>query len=267
MQLSMMDELMSSQEDSLVNHTPTQENERERTTNATCGPRCCALFESVHHAGSWARTFAGLLVGMEGWSSKRCALTWKLVGTPYNRLYFQLRVSVHPTEENAYGLLPTVMSQTRERTEEECKDRQEKYGGQKRALYLDHLAAIRLLPTPTTKNMSGGAVQVNENGKRENKGGTEWSAQLHDLAKSQMLPTPTAFDWNTARSPEALAEAKAKYGSTLQDTLRQRAGQGFQLSPLYVEEMMGFPVNWTTLPFLDGEERASKRTEMQSSHK
>ncbi len=71
---------------------------------------------------------------------------------------------------------------------------------------------------------------------------------------ARMLPTPNACDWNTARSPEALAKAKAKHGSTLQDTLRQRAGQGSQLSPLFVEEMMGFPRNWTALPFQSGGE-------------
>ena len=76
------------------------------------------------------------------------------------------------------------------------------------------------------------------------------------LNEKGMLPTPTAYDWNTARSPEALQQAKEKYGSALQDSLRQRAGQGFQLSPLFVEEMMGFPKNWTASPFQSGDEKA-----------
>lgn len=29
-------------------------------------------------------------------------------------------------------------------------------------------------------------------------------------------------------------------------------GRVFQLSPLFVEEMMGYPLMWTTLPFLTG---------------
>ena len=85
-----------------------------------------------------------------------------------------------------------------------------------------------MLPTPTTKNVSGGAVQVNENGKRQNKGGTEFSAQLHDLAKSQMLPTPMVKE--------------------------QEPGKTSQLSPLFVEEMMGFPKGWTVSPFQSGDE-------------
>jgi uncharacterized protein YlzI (FlbEa/FlbD family) len=33
------------------------------------------------------------------------------------------------------------------------------------------------------------------------------------------------------------------------------AGQGFQLNPLFVEEMMGFPENWTTLPYIKNNEK------------
>ena len=102
-----LDELIYSQEDSPANPTHLQESEMERKTNATCGPRCCALFENAPRATSWARTFAALLVGMEGWSSRRCALTWRLVGTPFNRSYFQLAVSVLLTEEIGCGLLLT----------------------------------------------------------------------------------------------------------------------------------------------------------------
>jgi len=78
-----------------------------------------------------------------------------------------------------------------------------------------------------------------------------------------MLPTPNAMDWNTARSEEALTRAKEKHGSALQNTLRQRAGQGSQLNPRFVAEMMGFPENWTELPFLNGEKNQSKHTATQ----
>jgi len=108
-----LDELIYSQEGSPANPTHSQESERERRTNATCGQRCLELFESVHRVGSWERTFAGLLIGTEGWYSRRCALTWKLVGTPYNRFYFQLAASALPTEEIASGLLPTPTASDR----------------------------------------------------------------------------------------------------------------------------------------------------------
>ena len=36
-----------------------------------------------------------------------------------------------------------------------------------------------------------------------------------------------------------------------------------QLNPRFVAEMMGFPENYTELPFLNGEPNLSKHTEMQ----
>jgi len=112
-----------------------------------------------------------------------------------------------------------------------------------------------MLPTPTTKNVSGGAVQVNENGKRENSGGTEFSAQLHDLAKSGMLPTPAAQNYKGASSREAL-EKRGRLKEKADNLSDQFAvsGETSQLSPRFVGEMMGFPVNWTELPFLNGEQ-------------
>jgi hypothetical protein len=47
---------------------------------------------------------------MEGWYSTKCKLTWKLKGTKYNRLYFQLAPSTLPTEGIGFGLLPTVVA-------------------------------------------------------------------------------------------------------------------------------------------------------------
>jgi hypothetical protein len=108
-----------------------------------------------------------------------------------------------------------------------------------------------------------------------------------------MLPTPNAFDWNTARKPETFEKAKQKHkekGVNLQNPLKQMASMGMlptpmatdspekntgtrkqgsiakiakemtgttsQLNPRFVAEMMGFPPNWTELPFLSGETKA-----------
>jgi len=243
-----LDELISSQEGSPANPTLSLESERERRTIATCGQRCCALFENAPRATSWAKTFAALLVGMEGWSSRRCALTWRLVGTPFNRSYFQLAVSVLPTEEIASGLLLTPTTREEVMDTDKFKERMEKYDN-----------------GTTVPNL---ATQV-----------------------AGMLPTPTAFDYNTPRSQEAWDKAKEKHGDALQNPLKQMAAFGMlptpkcqeergnasrdrgkfnltdevariwkppgktsQLSPLFVEEMMGFPKNWTASPFQSGDE-------------
>jgi len=87
------------------------------------------------------------------------------------------------------------------------------------------------------------------------------SAPLKDSAMNGLLPTPTAT-------------SDLKGGCTRKDSKRQKdtlahaihgelgePGRTSQLNPLFVEEMMGFPENWTLLPFLSGETKASKPTE------
>ena len=44
-----------------------------------------------------------------------------------------------------------------------------------------------------------------------------------------------------------------------------QTGRSFQLNPLFVAEMMGFPVNWTVLPFLPGGSSPSRDTGTPSS--
>jgi len=198
---------------------------------------------------------------MEGWYSKRCALTWKLKGTPYNRSYFQLAVSVLPTEEIASGLLLTPTTTERSEHPDDMRARSEKNGYKNGTKYNSLTSQIlygNFLPTPQancSKGMNPENVELRGNKMYNKKTGQQIQSSPEQWAKMGMLPTPNACDWNTARSPKALAQAKEKHGSTLQDTLRQRAGQGSQLSPLFVEEMMGFPAYWTALPFQNGDEK------------
>jgi hypothetical protein len=44
---------------------------------------------------------------------------------------------------------------------------------------------------------------------------------------------------------------------------KQEDGKTSQLNPQFVEEMMGFPENWTALPFLNGATNQLKHTETQ----
>jgi hypothetical protein len=245
------EQLTSSRVDFLVNPIQQPGNASVKKMNATSGQRCLEQFERFNRVGSWAKMFAGLLIGTGDWYSTRCNLTWKLSATKSSRFYFQLVPKTLPTEGIGFGLLPTV----------------------------------------TTKNVTGGAVQVNEKGKRQNKGGTEFSAQLHDLAKSGLLPTPTTGadhntqyqqggrslknymghhgmlptpatrDYKGARSTEALEKARRNQTNSLPDAFHQ-PGKTSQLNPRFVAEMMGFPPNWTELPFQSGEMNQSKPTEM-----
>jgi len=226
-----LDELISLQEGSPASPTPSQDYKEAMKTSATCGQRCCALFENAPRATSWAKTFSALLVGMEGWSSRRCALTWKLKGTPYNRMYFQLQASTLPIEDTEFGLLLTPTTREEVMDKDKFKKRMEKYDN---GTTVPNLATqvVGMLPTPRTVDVEGGAVSnVKNDGKgwyRENAKGERWGVKLRDVAE---------------------------------------LGTNSQLSPLFVEEMMGFPKNWTASPFQSGDKKASNPTGTQSSRK
>ena len=80
-----------------------------------------------------------------------------------------------------------------------------------------------------------------------------------------LLPTPTARDWKGAPTLENFQrKGKNPHQGSLPDFFA-RAGRSFQLNPLFVAEMMGFPVNWTVLPFLPGGSSPSRDMETPSS--
>ena len=63
---------------------------------------------------------------------------------------------------------------------------------------------------------------------------------------------------------ESLKSHKKKYAeqSNLAEQIAHKVGGGTsQLNPLFVTEMMGYPLEWLTLPFLSqsGEEKVLKR--------
>ena len=219
----------SSREDFLANHTVQQGSYWAKNMNVISGQKCLEQFKKFNQPGLWARTFADLLIGMEGWYSMRCKLTWKLKGTKYNRLYFQLVPSTLHTDETGFGLLPTPTSVQR-----------------------DH-------PERVQKLKESGANTIHS----RKQGELRPNSVLDAIMFYGMLPTPTA-------------SSDAKGGCTRPNPKRQNAtlahaihgvhgktGKTSQLNPRFVAEMMGFPPNWTELPFQNGETNLSKDTETQ----
>ena len=70
-----------------------------------------------------------------------------------------------------------------------------------------------------------------------------------------MLPTPQAQEGYKITGKENQ--------DSITKRVREMTGQTSQLNPRFVAEMMGFPPNWTELPFQSGEQSQSKVTEMQ----
>lgn len=139
--------------DSPVSRSRSQENAKGQKTTAIYGPQCSTLFELFDPAGSWQRTFSELLIGRKDWYSTRCALTWKRTATKYNRSLFRLAVSVLPTAETEYGLLPTVQTQGLKHCE----------NGRTKFMQTD------LLPTPHASDASRGGQKVTGLYKRKNR--------------------------------------------------------------------------------------------------
>ena len=126
-----------------------------------------------------------------------------------------------------------------------------------------------ILPTPQTQ----GLKVCDEEGK----------TQFMDLS---LLPTPVMHDYKGRTNPGQKKEGCGNtYGELLPDmvyrmeqegtlippnpTTPENAGKTSRLSPLFTEEMMGFPLMWTALPFLSesGAPKPSKPTATPSSPK
>jgi hypothetical protein len=119
---------------------------------------------------------------------------------------------------------------------------------------LTAMGASGLLPTPTARDEKNPSSPDGERISRKKEQG--YTIELNDLAAMGTLPTPSARDWKGKTNPGVTKEGSGcTYGETLPDTIgrvcsQEQDGQSFRLSPLFTEEMMGFPFGWTTLPFL-----------------
>lgn len=294
------EQLTSLPEDSHANHTQWQASDLERKMSDTSGQTCLERFGKFSRHGLWAKTFSALLIGQEGWYSTKCRLIWKLKGTKYNRMYFQLAPSTLPTEETGFGLLPTPTAIQRDHPERvqalketEATTMFSRANGEARPnSIIDHLQFHGMLPTPTLQDARIGINNIEGSKHRMERG----SVALADIAlglTNRMLPTPTAMDSNGAtanmkstqvkegsmhsvtlsrmllQTPRASDKAmhwktKNWKGDDLGSQINEMLGTRSHLSPPFVLEMMGFPPDWTLQPFLSqsGETNQSKPEEM-----
>jgi len=244
----------SLQADSLASRTASQESDSAKKMSDIFGRKCLGLLERYGQGGLLERMYAGYLVGMKAWYSKRCALTWKVKDTKSKRLLFQLQALTPRTEEKGFGLLPTPKATTANEGTSEKTLQMVRDGKAEKSL--TRVAAMGLLPTPRTADVEGGLVNnVQTDGTsfyRENAQGVRWGVKLRDVVENGLLPTPKTQD-----SRHGLRDRnKSNLGEKISELAYQTTGKTSQLSPLFVEEMMGFPRNWTVLPFQSGERKA-----------
>ena len=174
---------------------------------------------------------------MADWYSSRCALTWKLKGTKYSRLLFQLVPKTLRIAETDAGLLLKTPCSADAYTENLTK-KEQRFG---------------------------------------NSGTLAQEVQTGFIYQRGMLPTPSASD--TEGSPKRKDQISQggngnwrrtsdntgiMFGAKLMDVapiIAGSNGKNSHLNPRFVAEMMGYPVNWTELPFQNGEKNQSKDME------
>ena len=180
-----------------------------------------------------------------------------------------------PTEGIESGLLLTPTTREEVQDLDKFKARMEKYpNGTK----MPNLATqvVGMLPTPTASDATTGAIIGKNDVFREtsglprkvNQNGKDGSVGLGRLVQlTNLLPTPTAQIVKHGHSEKYWDNRIGKRQMDIAMWNAETNGKTSQLSPQFVMEMMGFPTDWTLLPFLNGETNQSKPEEMPLSHK
>ena len=126
---------------------------------------------------------------------------------------------------------------------------------------------MSLLPTPNAQDWNTGTKPETYEARKQRhmEKGVNLQMSLRQMAMgSGMLPTPKARDYKGDRKltdGKNLTANGQEMAMTLEQSARIIAGipnatsKTSQLSPQFVMEMMGFPTNWTELPFLNGERK------------
>lgn len=121
---------------------------------------------------------------------------------------------------------------------------------------LTALAVNGLLPTPTAMEVKHskrvkGLKEQGAKGMYSRKNGALRPNGLTDFLDFHYLLTPMAADGMRANMNMQALKNHNKEKANLAEQIAHKVGGGTsQLNPLFVEEMMGFPLMWTALPFL-----------------
>ena len=153
-----------SQADFPVSLFPAWEKEQEKMMTVISGRRCYELLKMLDLPGLLAKTLLDSLQWRMAEHLKTYALHWKMKGTIYKRIIFQLAVSERGIEGTEYGLLlitPTASESYQDK--DKFIKRMEKYNN---GTTMPNLTTQinTLLPTPTARDY-------------KDRKGTEWSLQ------------------------------------------------------------------------------------------
>ncbi len=201
--------------DSHVNHSQSQDKEKEQMMTDISGMKLLESSENVNPDGLLAKMLKELLVYSKAWYSDRCKMTWKKRVSKSNVCLYQLLASVHGITEKEYGL------------------------------------SHRMFPTPTasktTQGMKPQWIKQNKTGWTvTRKGtGTKFGASLVDvLYYLEMYPTPLSRDHKEMSYNPTWRPKRDK--SLPREVLKNNI-HGGKMNPNFVEFLMGYPMDWTNI--------------------
>ena len=213
-------------------------SDEARKTTVSSGLLCLISSKTKGPLGSLEK----MLLGTSAWGSTLCFLTWQVKTTPLRRLIFRLALSAPRTDEKESGFLPTMTAA-------------DSHGHAQGPVNRTLPYAARLWPTASARDWkdSPGMSQdrVNPDGSTRKR--------TDQLARAVYFwPTPDAQCHKNARAPENVGTFGGKNQSELQGVVAFTEGKGQredlttaqkngQLSPDWVEWLMGYPIGWTDL--------------------
>ena len=197
-----LDELISSQEGSLANPTPSPESERERRTSATCGRRCLRVIRECSPRYVVGENVRGLV----GWNGG---------------LVF----------EEVCGLGSSRVRRTIVRTSTDCG-----VGAPHRRDRVWFVANRQDIRLSQTKGARRERREQEPNDRQKVRHTSDTNGTSRDA------PDTDGLRLEHGTEPGSIAEGERKIRERIaRQPPSTRLGQGFQLSPLFVEEMMKLP--------------------------
>jgi hypothetical protein len=238
------------QEDSPVNHSALQENEKEKMMTATSGMKLLELLPKQNQNGLLEKMLKELLTSPMVQSCNRYNKTWKKRVSKSNVLLFQLQVSVLGIKEKESGL-SDAMFQTP--TTQDARIGPNNIGGNKHRMKRGSIALADqiLFQTPTATEIPMRSKEAMEKRKKYRESiGRKTVPHGNLLEQIQMMyPTPTArlrmwFTRNKEKSTKdqrgighhvkmyPTPTAGCELGNSRTDTEQTKSG-GFVLRKMY----------------------------------
>lgn len=232
------DELMSSRQGSLASHLAAPESEMERKMTAISGRRCFVSSTKLDRLGLLVKT----LVESSRWYSPARRLKWEVTRT------FAERITRFTRNDN--GSLSSKSESTSRQSDIQSRQLLYRLVPSERPTGETGCGFWQegmMLPTPMAQDYRRRGPNSEQQG-------------LPEMAYNGLLPTPNATEgekFATTYNPNSQMGQSLTVlavNGMIEGASKSLTGKtSLQLNPLFVEEMMGMPLDYLVSPFQDGD--------------